>query len=313
MWLNVAFHPTQADFDTFFPRLLKIRDSGFHIPIVNFVLAPENLVQFDTVYKALEKENFSVNISTSISTGIYISRTERTERELDIVEKYNTPLDNHFKIIKPTTKGSLLYPEMTYYLMYDGAIRVACQDGTARNLFTDGPPPIPREAVPCEYQQCIGCADMYRALVDEPLLTEPLKLHTLEDYADEVRAWRQEQQRQEKLRKLPLGLGRLFGAASNQQRFRDGIPQPQEPGPQQLLPISAITQPLPDSPVFGQTDHRFIEARSRDRISISGRAASRKQETPVREVRILVAEKEIGVIRSSSTGLRLPPRLARRT
>jgi organic radical activating enzyme len=276
-WLNVAFHPSQLDFKTFFPNLLAIRDSGFHIPIINFVLAPENIDQFDMVYSALEKEKFFVNISTLIPTGIYLSRTERTERELNIIEKYNTPLDNYFKVIKPETKGRpCFYPAMTYYLMYDGSIRVACIDGTARNLFTEGPPPIPRQAVACEYQQCVACADMYRALVDEPKLTRPLKLYTLEDFADEVQEYRRE--------------GSIDAAW-----FRSQI----KPAPEQdLTPLIPLTPhvPVPDSPVFGYSDHSFFEVRDRDRISISGWAASQKHGA-VKEVRIRIAGEEIGIVK----------------
>jgi hypothetical protein len=291
----VAFHPTQVEFDEFYPRLLKIRDSGFSVPIVNFVLAPENLDQFDHVITTLEKEKFFVNISTMIPTGVYLSRTERTGRELDIVEKYNTPLDNYFKIVKPDTKGRMcFYPAMTYYIMYDGSVRVACLD-VAQNLFTDGIPEIPREAVPCPHQQCIGCSDMYRALVDEPLLKNPLKLFTLEDYADEVQEHRRQQAKQQKWKSSLMG--RLFGGKDETPSFRTQIPpEPAPPDVTQLISANAIRMALPDSPVFGHIDQPYLEARSRDRLSISGWAVSKRNGAPIQEVKITVDGKEIGVI-----------------
>jgi hypothetical protein len=296
IWVNIAFHPTQTTFEEFYPRLLKIRDSGFRIPIVNFVLAPENLDDFEQVYSTLEKDGFFVNISTMIPTGVYLSRTERTERELDIVEKYNTPLDNYFKLVRPDTKDRpCFYPAMTYYIMFDGSIRVACMDSTARDLIKDGPPPLPRQAVPCEYQQCIGCSDMYRALEDEPRLTRPLELFTLEHYAEEVQTFRSQRERKERLNRFPLGLGKLLGAGKPFPSYRNQIRPSEEPDVQSLITPDSIRMPLPSSPVFGHNDHPVIQARSRDRISISGWAAS--QNSPVEEVRLWVNEKEIGVIR----------------
>ncbi len=295
LWLNVAFHPTQTPIEQFLPNLLKIRDAGFTIPIVNYVLAPENLDLFESVMSRFEREGFFLNISTMISTGIYISRNERTDRELDIVERYNTPLDNHFKILKPRTKARpCFYPAMTYYFMYDGSVRVACLDSTARNLFTDGVPALPRTSVPCPYEQCVGCSDMYRALADEPLITRPLELFTLEHYAEEVQDFRRRRAWNEKVERLPF-LGKRLRHELDTAAFRRGLVQIHEVAP--VITVNGHHQPLPGATIFGQPDQGQIEARSRDRISISGWAASRASGAPVREVQLHLAGENIGVIR----------------
>lgn len=71
---------------------------------------------------------------------------------------------------------------MTYYIWYDGMIRIGCMDHY-QNLFTDGISTLARTAVPCPQQQCEGCTDMYHALVDEPRYQNPVELFTPEDYA----------------------------------------------------------------------------------------------------------------------------------
>ncbi len=295
MWVNVAFHPTQRPLEEFLPNLLKIRDAGFSIPIVNYVLAPENLDQFDSVMWKFEREGFFVNVSTMIPTGVYLSRTGRTERELNIVEKYNTPLDNHFKIVKPATKGRpCFYPAMTYYMMYDGTIRVACLDSTVRDLFTEEIPALPRTAVACEYQECIGCSDMYRALEDEPRITRPLELFTLEEYAEEVQEFRRRRAWNEKVERIPL-VSKLLRHDLETAAFRGEFFKIKEIAP--AVPLQDNPQPLPDGAAFGRADQGEVEARSGDRISLSGWAAGRAASDTPWEVRLVLAGQPIGAVR----------------
>ena len=127
IFLNVSFHPSQADFPGFFRRLLAIRDAGFSIAMVNYVVAPENMEGFEEAFAQLDAEGFCVNASPMIQTGLYLSRNERTDQELDLLVRYNTPLDLHFKLLQPHTKGRpCFYPAMTYYIRYDGMIRIGC-------------------------------------------------------------------------------------------------------------------------------------------------------------------------------------------
>jgi len=138
---------------------------------------------------------------------------------------------------------------------------------------------------------------MYRALADEPLVKNPLKLFTLEDYADEVKAHRKQQAKQEKWNSSLVG--RLFGGGSRNSAssFRSQIPQEPEPlDVTQLISANAIRMALPDSPVFGHIDQPYLEARSRDRLSLSGWAVSRRNGAPIQEIKITVDGKEIGVI-----------------
>lgn len=274
IWLNIGFHPSQTTFKEFYPNLLRIREGGFPIAMVNFVLAPENIDEFPNAIAQIESLGIVVNVSTLIPTGIYSARTERTERELDIIEQYNLPVDNYFKLVKPVTRGrKCFYPAMTYYLMYDGNVRIACQDHTARNIFTEGIPPIPRHAVTCEYEHCIGCVDMYRGLIDEPRYTKPLSLFTQRTYAEEVREYRR--------------------AGKPKPYIREMLAPKWQPAFPELLPADAIAGP----PVVGHIDQPSISARSRDRISISGWAASRRRDTQLEAVHVNVNGVDIGALR----------------
>lgn len=280
--LIVTFHPCEVPLQSFLDNLRRIRSGGFRISMINFVLAPENMEAMEAGLCQLEREGYFVNVSSMMPAGVYSSRSARTELELDLIERYNTPCDNYFKLLQPRTRGSLcFYPAMTYYLLFDGSIQVACMDGTVQNLFADGIPALPREAVPCAYERCVGCSDMYRSLVDHPRVQTPLGFFDNEDYVAEVRNSRNE-----------------YRAADDRSRFSvRSMLENAEPG--QLVSINLPNErvPVPDQPVFGFNDHSKIVARSRDRISISGWAASPKDGAPVQEVRISVAGTAVGVVR----------------
>ncbi len=298
VFVNVSCHPKETDFEGFLARLVAIRDASFRVAMVNFILAPENLAMFEKTFSRIESEGFFVNVSTMDPSGTYLSRTARDDRELRLIERYNTPVDVKYKVLKPATKGRpCFYPALSYYMMYDGRIQVSCT-GSFQNAFTDGMPDLPREAVACPFDRCVGCADMYRAIEDEELVTSPLKIFTLEDYACEVGSYRKEQRWKNRVRDLPGGLGRLFGAEPTEQAVGP-LHSPEEE--QAELKFNAAGPPrlqLPPDPLFGAVDGSMsIEARSRDRITLSGWAASVKPETPVEEVRLLLGDQRIGTVR----------------
>ena len=292
IFLNVSFHPSQADFPGFFRRLLAIRDAGFSIAMVNYVVAPENMEGFEEAFAQLDAEGFCVNASPMIQTGLYLSRNERTDQELDLLVRYNTPLDLHFKLLQPHTKGRpCFYPAMTYYIRYDGMIRIGCMDHY-QNLFTDGIPPLARTAVPCPQQQCEGCTDMYRALVDEPRYQNPVKLFTLEDYAREFSNYRRKEGVDEpEFRQRAVAAWREQVEAKRRREETALVP----------APSAAPAAEPPDAPIFGYVDARegrfFVQARSRDRVWVSGWVASRRCGAPVREIKLRLHGHELGAVR----------------
>ena len=294
IFLNVSFHPTQSDFQSFFERVLAIRDAGFTVAMVNYIVAPENMELFETAFTRLETEGFRVNASTMIQTGLYLSRTERTEAELDLAVRYNTPLDLHFKLLEPRTKGRLcFYPAMTYYILYDGKISVGCME-QYRDLFTEGIPELPRNAVPCPVEQCYGCTDMYRALTDEPRLTGPLKLYTLEDYAREFSDYRQKQDLDDpEVRRRAVAYWRE--KVEEKQRTAEAA------GRLVTIGNGAAAAQAPSDAIFGYVDSLdgqfHLEAHSRDRVLISGWVASGRHGAPVREVNLKIHGQPIATLR----------------
>jgi organic radical activating enzyme len=277
LFLNVSCHVSEVPFEEFVKRLLSIRDAGFRVAMVNFVLTPESLAAFETVYQRLEQEGFFVNVSTMNPAGLYESRLERTLRELELIERYNTPIDVLYKVARPVTKERpCFYPALSYYMLWDGMIQVSCT-GRFQDAFTDGIPARPSGAVGCPYDQCLGCTDMYRSLADEPLAGGELQLFTLENLATETIAFRKR------------GLWR---------DDRRPVAPPRRPAASNaVIPMGAIRTAAPPEPIFGKVDIAAVDARSGDRIALSGWAASRDPNVRVERIRVLLDGGEIGVVR----------------
>lgn len=280
--LNISFHPGEVEFAAYRKRLLAIRDAGFQVGMVNFVMSPENIDFTEETLNQMEKDGFFMNVSAMIATGIYTSRKERTRRELELIEGYNPAIDVHYRLVNPVTKGRLCFhPAFSYYMLYDGSIKVHC-GGQLQNIFDAGAPELPRTAVPCPYEHCESCVEMYRSLVDEPLVTRPLSLYPLNEYVDEVLAHRRERRWKNVTQSWRRRVERVFLTGS------------QPNGNNGLVPVGEIQAAASD--VVGSVDGIRVEARSRDRLLVSGWAASRTH-GPVKEVRLRVGEQAIGVVK----------------
>jgi hypothetical protein len=291
--LNISHHPNEMPLDTFLPRVRTIRDAGFQVGMINFVLAPENLDACERAIQTFEREGFFVNVGAMIFSGAYASRTRREPREIDLLEKYNTPIDLHYRLINPPTKGRPCYhPSYSYYMLYDGSIQVYCT-GTFQNVFTDKLPQLPQGAVACPHDRCMGCTEMYRVLADESLAKWPPNLHTLEDYRTEVQDHRRKHRLTQIARKLPV----LKAFAPP----RFAVPEPTDHvSANEFVSVDSIHDPLPDQRVFGIVENHAgascIEARGGDRVALTGWAASRNSGGPLKEIHVLLDEQRIGVV-----------------
>jgi len=224
----------------------------------------------------LEEEGFLVSVGTMIPVGVYGSRTHRTTREVELLAEYTPPLDLHYRLINPPTKGRpCFHPALSYNMLYDGSISTYCLNNW-QNLFKDGAPERPVETVPCPQERCDGCMEMYRALADEPLNDTPLGLYPVSEHAADIRKHRSS------------------GIPSQFQ-----MPQIQQHMP--VIPASAIKLALPAEPIFGSLESYLseptIHARSRDRIRLEGWAVSREMETPLKEIQLWLGDRNVGVIR----------------
>ena len=294
LFLDIGFHPSQTDLDALMRQIVRIRDAGFQIAVVNYVVSPENMDQFEEAYGRLSAEGQYVQVSTMFPTGVHLSREYRTAREMEILVRYNTPVDLHYKLFWPLMNKRLCYyPAMNYQLLWDGGVQISCMEGF-QNAFDKGFPRLPRQAIPCPRYQCIGCAEMYRNLVDEPLYDGPLRIFTHENLAQEVSEYRRTVRENMPREAIAAEVAELQARLAKQrQEFYDKLP---------VIPPDAIRPALPEGqPVIGYVDSldgKFhIQARSRDRVMVMGWAASAEHGAPLREIKLRIGDAEVGSIR----------------
>ncbi|WP_180539710.1 radical SAM protein [Nevskia soli] len=294
IFLDIGFHPTQTSLNELVRQVVRIREAGFNIAIVNYVLSPENTDIFDEAFARLSGLGFYVHVSPMFPTGEHISREVRTDREMEIVVRHNTRLDLHYKVIWPEMNKRLcFYPALNYSLGWDGGVQVSCFDGS-QNAFEHGFPALPRQAVACPQHSCIGCCEMYRAIVDEPLYSNPLKIFTHRDLAQEVSAYRRDvrsKMTDEEVRREVRDLQAAL--ATIRKKRSEEIPH---------VTVNSIKPALPEGQnVIGYVDAPdskfYVEARSRDRIMLTGWLASAHYGAPLKEIRFRIGDRQIGSVK----------------
>ena len=292
--LDIGFHPTQTSVDDLIRRLRKIREAGFTIAIVNYVMSPENMDAFPENFRKLTAEGLFVQVSAMFPTGVYLTRDSRTRREMELLVRHNSPLDLKYKVLTPDVRGAeCFYPSMGYYMLWDGRVQLNCLD-TFQNVFEDGFPELPRHAVKCPHSQCIGCTDMYRALVDEPLNPHGTKLFTHLDLAREVHDYRVNVRAGQSAEQIDAEVEMYLAHFARLQHEAESkwprIPENSKP-----LPLAE------NQPLFGYVDkdgeNFFSTARSSGRFIIGGWVAFAKQGAPLQEVRLRVGDRNVATIR----------------
>ena len=291
IYLNTTFHPSQTSFPEYHRRLNKIRDAGFSLSHVGVILAPENLDFAESVLTQLESEGFPISAGPMMPAGRYMDRKERTAQERDLIRRFSFPLSAYFSLTRPATKGRACYhPAFSYRLHLDGAVNVACI-GTRQNIFTDGLPELPRIAVGCPHEHCEGCPEMIRAIVDLPEYGKPLSVFHPAEATREIVEYR-----------ASRGSG---PSAHHQELFRvidehlDALPVPASHSVYvPAADIASVPQPPPFGFIDKQAGSDVIEAFSRDRLHLSGWAASARVNEPVRTVKLFVNETLVATIES---------------
>ena len=174
-------------------------------------------------------------------------------------------------------------------MWYDGGIIVFCI-GSKQNIFTDGIPDLPRQAVPCPFDHCEGCAQQVRSIVGLEQYGKPVTLFDANDFRQELVDYR-----------ASVKSGTLdpinTAVLNDVDRYLDSLPD--QPPPANFVPLESLA---PSDPPFGYIDKQngetVVTAHSRDRIRLSGWAVSSRIGESIREVRIVAGGHQVAAIQN---------------
>lgn len=181
--LNMSFHPTQVTFERFTERFARIREAGWHVGMVNYVLEANQAEDYERV-----RDHFAS------AHGIYVNpnpdaydpaweggdqallRTARRE-----LEPLLPPLDLLRKTRAATRGKPCFFPSIAYFIAPNGMAQRACGvtvPGTSKTLdfVARSAEVLPLEtSVSCPLPSC-ACLDRYAFLEEVPDRGQSLNL-----------------------------------------------------------------------------------------------------------------------------------------
>jgi hypothetical protein len=288
--LVATFHPCETSLADYRRRLHRLRDAGFSFCYVGIILSPENLDFVEEAIAAFDDDGFPTVAWPMVPVGKYEGRKDRPPREREMIRRHALPIASYFALLRPETKGrACYYPSLSYYMWYDGGIKVFCV-GSKQNIFTDGIPDLPRQAVACPFDHCEGCAQQVRSIVGLEQYGKPVTLFDANEFRQELVEY-----------KASVKSGTLDPINTvvlrDVDRYLDTAHY--EPPPADFVSLESLA---PSGPPFGyidkQNDEAVVTARSRDRIRLSGWAVSSRIGEAIREVRIVAADLQVAAIQN---------------
>lgn len=172
-----TFHPSQTKCDTFLQRATKLMNGGWIIGIVNYVMTPNQALD----YKQL-KENFSKNNLVLHPNPLW---DFQPTGELAKMLKEELGETDYYYRAGGTTKGkTCLFPSIAYEMFANGDISVGCFSKLSSNIFRKNQlPQRPAGPVKCPGSICF-CLDKYSFIKG---MNRNLGLNTLKLYSNRIR------------------------------------------------------------------------------------------------------------------------------
>jgi hypothetical protein len=251
------------------------------------------------------EQGFLASATAMDANGLYMDPQPISGKALDLIERYSVPLHTYFAVVRPVTRGKPCYhPALAYKLEPDGSISINCLDGKS-NLFQDPLPQRPATAVPCPWQHCFGCPEMLESLTDPPVPRpyERMRLYTAHEMIADAIDWKGAlHQDPWHCRNTLASWTDKHTGENTYDQLRRFARNPRREEPPFDIPANLIHHAVPNVPIFGYIDKLTgsdtVEARTTDRILVSGWAASTRPETPVREVQLRAGSTQLAVFRS---------------
>jgi organic radical activating enzyme len=173
--LNCSYHPTQIKEDKYFANLEAIKNAGFRIGMVNYVLVRTQWEEFKRFQAKVEALGLVMNVSPEFK-----ERLTFTEREMESLEMEIIPKHLPFRIAATSPLGKpCLYPTISYEMDATGHVRPGCMPHMGGSFFDAQLPYYGNRTASCPFKVC-SCLDKYSFLAefDTNVTTDPFTTYT---------------------------------------------------------------------------------------------------------------------------------------
>jgi len=177
--LMCTFHPSEISEEHFLSKLRRLRDSGFRIGMVNYVMHEANVELFRQRRRAFLDEGLLLH-----PNPLWDTRGQYSESDREMMEQILPAIDYRHRSGLEVPRGApCLFPSISYELRYTGVVSSGCSAVKA-DFFADSLPERPAVWATCPHQGCF-CLDKYSFRRGSERNTS---LNPLQDYADALRA-----------------------------------------------------------------------------------------------------------------------------
>lgn len=173
--LMCTFHPSQVSTEAFFDHIERLKEVGFNIGMVNFVMDHSNIKLYKDIKVRMNKAEIPLH-----PNPLWDAQGMYSEEDLQILREELPEVDFLHRTRKNSTFAKkCLFPALAYQMTFDGNIHIGCHGNFSGSFFDEKLPELFAGPVPCPAKSCI-CLDMYSFLKDinRNTDTNPLKVYS---------------------------------------------------------------------------------------------------------------------------------------
>ena len=175
--LMCTFHPGQVEEESFLENVRRLRQAGFAVGMVNYVMNDAAIPEFERRRKVFQDQGLLLH-----PNPLWNGAGHYGPEAVALMEESLPPLDFAHRAGRRMPLGrQCLFPSISYELKYTGEVRAGC-GFTAGDFFATKLPARPKGWRRCPYTSCV-CLDKYSFLRESD---RNVTLNPLADYAESL-------------------------------------------------------------------------------------------------------------------------------
>lgn len=158
IYLMCTFHPSRMSFSNFMGKIEAIMSEGFHVVMVNYVMAPEQMKDFKELRTSFQK------IHVPLSANPLIGEPKLSKKESEFLKSVSNEFDLFYKGQLVSPKGKrCFYPTISYEIDMTGRMITGCHPDRSGDFIQGRYPELCHAPVLCAAEYCT-CLDKYSFL-----------------------------------------------------------------------------------------------------------------------------------------------------